>query len=126
MSIFGEVWAHMAETKLPFLSLGDAITAEFACAIGLLPLAVVDMRLEVEGVPFASDASLSGGAFCRGSTLTDLGRASAREEIGKLRDPPVKGLILVTCGADVCGTAFGSTLVGLEITARYHWGAANG
>ena len=44
--------------------------------------------------------------------------------MAKLRDPSPKGLILLTCGTDVLGTSFGSTLIGLEICGRYHWGGS--
>jgi hypothetical protein len=87
MGCFSEVWACMSESNGQTVSLGEACQYSFLLALCLLPLCVIDMRLPVDSWPFATDASETGGGFCMGWGLSEIGKQCAWTERVQLRDP---------------------------------------
>ena len=71
-SAFDEVWLHMATWK-GSQPLSQGMRDELWSALALLPLMFTNLRLPVDGMVLVSDASETGGAFCRSSGLTSEG-----------------------------------------------------
>ena len=114
----------MARASHGYCRLDNEAREELLLAVCLLPLACADLRRPVEATPYATDASLTGGAVCAGVCLTPLGRAASLIESGRLRDEPLEGWVLISAGGDRGTAQFGLTWLGVSVLRQMHWGGS--
>eukprot|EP00435_Cladocopium_sp_Y103_P068601 s30_g31.t2 len=89
LSALNQVWVFMEELKkyppVVSLPLPDRVVEELVRFLGLVPLAQLNFRAQVQHVVSCSDASLDGGGICCSTGLTEFGlRASLSPVRGDL------------------------------------------
>lgn len=76
-SIWGWIESSKGEPPIIRKKIPREVQWELLRFVGLLPLARLDLRLELSPTITASDASLSGGGFCSSTRLTPYGCAAS-------------------------------------------------
>ena len=85
LSALNQVWLHMEELKryppVVSLALPERVVEELVRFLGLVPLAQLNFRAQVQSVVSCSDASLEGGGICCSTGLTDFGLRASQSPV---------------------------------------------